>query len=279
MATPIPESVLLIVRAHYNRLREIEPRHQAELLRISQKLEKDVEARLGELDPTRFTAQQQRAVLLQLRATVATYSEDLEGALVDMGEVSAAIGRDKLVTELAAWESEFRGTLERIAPIEEAAELLDPGLLEYYAASADRYGLEQIAQFRGVMAESMLAGETLIQTTEKLVTASGLPDWRAERIVRTETSLAYHRRQQLDLEETFGDEAEEWDKELVTTFDRRTGEDSKFVHGQTRKLKELFKDNEGREYLHPPNRPNDRETEVMVPPEGAFRVPRTARRA
>jgi len=48
----------------------------------------------------------------------------------------------------------------------------------------------------------------------------------------------------------------------VATFDKVTGQDSVFVHGQTKRLSEMFVDDKGREYDAPPNRPHDREIVV-----------------
>lgn len=49
-------------------------------------------------------------------------------------------------------------------------------------------------------------------------------------------------------------------KKLVATWDKVTGLDSKLLHGQTRRVHELFTDVvRGREFDAPPNRPHDRE--------------------
>lgn len=52
-------------------------------------------------------------------------------------------------------------------------------------------------------------------------------------------------------------------KKIVATWDARTAYDSKFVHGQIRRVDETFLDGAGRVYLLPPARPNDRE--VVIP--------------
>lgn len=49
-------------------------------------------------------------------------------------------------------------------------------------------------------------------------------------------------------------------KRLVATFDTRTGKDSRLLHGQTRRAREMFYDAVlNKYYPHPPNRPHDRE--------------------
>ena len=270
MATPVPRALVQLVRAQHAALRRIEPEHQQRLYGWTKRLQADVEARLKTLPQDRYTAQSERVILAQLRVATAAWQDGIEGELRDVGEVAAEIGRSGLGLEIAAWEQHFKGTIRRTAPIEEAGDVLRPGLLERYESSVNRYGLEQIQQFRDIMAEDILEGRTVVQTWERLAADAGFSEGRAERIVRTETSHAFHQTQMDDMVHMFGDDAADWEKELVTTFDGRTGDDSKYVHGQRRKLTEDFKDNEGREYDAPPNRPNDRETMVMVPPEGAI---------
>lgn len=89
--------------------------------------------------------------------------------------------------------------------------------------------------------------------------------WRVERILRTESSAIANAGHLAAIqEEALDDEpGDEMFKRLVSTFDEVTGEDSVFVHGQTRRPKEFFVDNIGRQYQAPPNRPNDRE--LVIP--------------
>ncbi len=60
-------------------------------------------------------------------------------------------------------------------------------------------------------------------------------------------------------------------KILSATFDDRTGWDSYQVHGQIRRIDEPFVSAFGR-YMHPPNRPNDRE--VVVPHRLSWSIPK-----
>jgi hypothetical protein len=90
--------------------------------------------------------------------------------------------------------------------------------------------------------------------------------YEAERIVRTESSLAAHRRELQDMLD-MDDGEDEWRKQLVTLFDDRTGKDSVVIHEQTRRLDEPFERFNGDKFQHPPDRPNDRGTMVFVPVE------------
>ena len=184
-----------------------------------------------------------------------------------MGRQAAGIGRESLIRQINHWHDAFPGAVRRIAAVDVAGDLLADGLLEYYQASRLRYGTSAIAGIRSAMASASLSGETVSQTFEKIAKVFRMPQWRAERIVRTEQSFATHRRQVEDMRDVYGEDVVEWRKQLIAVVpsDGRTGLDSLFVHGQTRKIDEPFRDNQGRVYMHPPNRPNDRETLVMVP--------------
>lgn len=261
----IPPEVLAVLAAQAAALAKVAPEHRERLLAIAREIVAALEEQLKALAPGKFTTQQTRVVLVQVRAIVdilgAELGERIGSELENIGEVAARVGRDGLIGQIDAWADKFAGSVRRIAPAEVAGDLLDPGLLEYYRVSRETYGMEAISKMRGVLARGPMSGQTLAQTWEQLAEAVSISDVRAERIVRTEASFAANRRQLLD--------AKAADlglvKSLVTTFDTRTGPDSVFVDGQTRALDEPFSDNEGRVYQHPPNRPNDREAMVFVP--------------
>jgi hypothetical protein len=83
-----------------------------------------------------------------------------------------------------------------------------------------------------------------------------------DRIVRTETATIYNATTMAALHAE-NEPDDPMLKKLVATFDAATGQDSRLLHGQTRRLSEPFVDvTTGREYMAPPNRPNDREIVV-----------------
>ncbi|MFB6373342.1 MAG: colicin E5-related ribonuclease, partial [Bradymonadaceae bacterium] len=110
---------------------------------------------------------------------------------------------------------------------------------------------------------------------DRVQTAIADKRWMADRIVRTELSQAYNRSHHSTLQYArdelgLGDEMK---KSAMATFDARTDEDSFPVHGQVREIDEMFVDGDGRRYVHPPGRPNDREKEIpWMGEEGANRL-------
>lgn len=260
----VPAEILAIIEGQREALEQIAPEQRARLLAIAREVADELEAQLKTMAPGRYTTQQTRVILAQVRAVTevlgAELGERLGGAVEDIGAAAARIGRNGLLAQIEAWAPEF-GTVGRVAPVELAGDLLDEGLLEYYQVSRQTYGMEAIRKMRETLARSVMSGETLNQTTERLQADIEISETRAERIVRTESSFAMHRRQLEDAKAADLGMV----KQLLATFDNRTGDDSRSVHEQVRELDEPFEDNEGRRYQHPPNRPNDREAMVFVP--------------
>lgn len=265
----VPVAVLEALRTTQAQLERLRPQHVAAILAIATEIQQRLEARLKSISRGRWATLEAKLVLTQVRAVTeilgAEQGQRMGTELERLGRLAAQVGRDGLIDQVTALGSRYQGAVRRLVDTTQASELLDPGLLEYYRVSRQTYGAEVITKMRGTLARAAMSGKTVSQTWEELSADVGITPARAERIVRTEQSFARHRRQQLDLIDTYGNDAEElWRKQLVATIDSRTGEDSVFVNGQTRKLMDEFQDNEGRKYQHPPNRPNDREVVIYV---------------
>lgn len=140
------------------------------------------------------------------------------------------------------------------------------------AASAgilQRYGENVIEHFEQELRIAVVTRKPWDEVRTALKARSsflqGAPAHWAERIARTEIAGAYNRatgEAHAKADEELGDLL----RVLSATFDKRTGPDSKNVHGQVRRTGEPFEyvDYKGaRSYFaDPPNRPNDREVVV-----------------
>lgn len=266
----VPSEIIALLQRQAAALARVAPKHRARLRAIARRVQADLRLRLAGLGPARFSAQEARVLLAQVQVVVdglgARWGEEIGAEMEAIGREAAGIGRTSLIRQIDVWSSEYAGSIRRIGAVDLASDLLDDGLLEYYRVSRETYGMGAIRRMRDTLARGQLQGETTARLTQRLADDVAIEQYRAERIVRTEQSFALHRRQLLDVREGYGAEADElWRKQLLATFDSRTGEDSKYVHEQMRRLDEPFRDNEGRVYMHPPNRPNDREAMVLVP--------------
>ena len=249
--------------------------HRAALVVMAQELNERLTRVMRKLAKDRYFTQETRVIVAQARVVAevlgAEYGDHIYTVIKQVGHDAATRGRDSLVHEIEAWGPEFTGSMRRLVRVHEASDALDPGLLDYYRVSRETYGMEAIDKMHRILALANLSGETVAQTTDKLSQVMALPAWRADRIVRTEQAFALSRRRLLDLRALGEDHL--WRKQLIATFDDRTADDSKFVHGQVRRLDEPFIDNKGRHYQYPPNRPNDREVMVFIPVVGARPAP------
>lgn len=257
------------VQATRTRLRELQPAHVERILRISRTAQRELEDRLRALAPGQFTTQRVRAVLAQVNVVVddlgRELGDDLGGVVEAIGREAAPIADSELLAQFTTWAEDHPSAARAAIRLEAAEGVIRPGLLEHFEQSRLRYGDAAISEMRDSLALSYLSDETTIQAANRLADTIAIEDWRAERIVRTEQSNAYHVQWLEEAQADLGPDADDWRKQLVATFDPRTGDDSKFVDGQERPLDGEFEDNKGRRYRQPPNRPNDRETVILVP--------------
>lgn len=171
------------------------------------------------------------------------YFRELDAAILGRRRALAFEGED--------WIRGAAGVLETRRPLIERAystlvaqtiEVVEPVLS---GAKPDTAGPELAA----ALAAALLAAE---KTQEPRIASVGL----------TETAFAFGA---ITLAAIVAEDTPKercW-KRLVATFDTRTGKDSRLLHGQTRPARDMFFDPvHGRYYLHPPNRPRDREIVV-----------------
>jgi hypothetical protein len=172
------------------------------------------------------------------------------------------------IDELDAWAAENGSSLPPVA-IKPANKLLMGGILDRVPASLARYDSAIRSKIRNTIASGFL---DTVSTTDDMVDRVNADlkaeRWRAERLVRTEVMEAYNASKHATLVEARDSGlAPDVKKTCVVTFDARTGKDSGALEGQVRALEEMFTDGAGRQYLHPPGRPNDREVEVPWLPD------------
>lgn len=167
-------------------------------------------------------------------------------------------------------------------------------LLQQHATSMDRYGEKLVREMREALQTNLLAGGTFSQAVDQLVAGRGPRGWVsmvarelgdgtverirleripeglfrryrywAMRIVRTETAYAQNGAAFEAIRASRDEDFPDMQKKILAMMDARTYPDSIAVHGQIRDVDALFVDGAGREYLHPPARPNDRE--VVIP--------------
>lgn len=260
-----------------------------------ERAQKDLARRLREAEGLRgpgagsFSAVQMRATLAQMRAVLRQLQVEMLKQVKAGAKEAAEQETRTTVQYLASAEQQFRG-LARPLAIREAA------LLDKVSAGTEasvlrrlggdpsapqqqgilnRYGMSTVESFEGVLQQRFLQGMPWAEARAQLIDESpflqGAPAHWAERILRTETMAAHGR---AAWESIRGANAELGDmvKIISCTFDSRTGADSYAVHGQIRRPEEAF-DSWFGQFMHPPDRPNDRG--VVVPHRLSWPIPRS----
>ena len=260
------EAALRVVRGLDHELALVRGRHVRRLMAINDQLIRELEADLRHYAGRNWTRARTEALLARARVSSALLAARMQRrtrpTLDEIGTEAAALSRTALARQLVAWERRYPGVLD-IDPTIPAGALLDAGLIERYNGLSKAWSKRAIGTIRQTMEEGARAREALPTTWKRLSDNLRVPEWKAERIVRTETSYAANYRALEDFKQAA--DPSEWEKQLYATFDRRTGKDSKFVHLQTAPIDGMFEDNIGNIYPHPPNRPNDREVMVFIP--------------
>lgn len=251
-------------------------------------------SRLAPGDET-FTAVQQRAILAQYR----TMLLDLQPRMTRvLGEVSREAQIESIrstVRTLALAEREFEGVTTPL-PLEQSARMAGiidkdrASLLRQHDVSVRTYGIDSITAAERHLALSFATQRSYSETVAGLFDMVDGSRYRAERIVRTETSFAWNATHSSALDEAseiipglFRRWIEYVDDATGAPLDGRVANDSLALHGQvcftptgaTMEARSTFlvggtggfempRDNRvnaklwGKRYAHPPNRPNDR---------------------
>jgi hypothetical protein len=240
-----------------------------------------------------FTATHLRAVMAQVTQTLRDFEKPLEDHMVSTGRLAATVGPRQVANMIGSVEEH----LGKMTPVIQAAQVavvrgvypsIAPTLLDKFKRSSKLYGPQALLSIRTGLAHSMIQGETVDEAVDRLVDSNprkGLFEgqrWRAERIVRTEMSYATNASTQRAMSEFRATAVPKLLKRLVATRDDREGDDSKELDGQTVPVDQPFvwqvKNSKGEvvktvTYLHPPNRPGDRE--IVIPWQSAWGNPST----
>ena len=224
-----------------------------------------------------FTAYHLRQVLLQVRDGLRAFQSGLATQLDNNGLATATLAQRHVIGAVKAFEKRFAG-VEPVLRLEEAGvfarvyEGIHPTLLHRYYRFAGNYPMATLERVRNQLALSMIKGDSVDQTVNRIAAKGGLFDrerYRAERIVRTEGAWSYGVTGQRALAEV-APQVPGLMKKWVETMDARTGEDSKEMNGQTVAwdapfvwMKRTAHGAERVEVEHSPNRPNDRS--VVIP--------------
>ena len=259
----LPDDILQVGRANQAELAALNTRVLAALRRQLASAISSVQDDLVSSSSV-FERGQLRWVELVLSAMQGRTSLALERVVSVLARGGAGLGQVHALEELAAWAA-LGG---RAAPLNlsAAAGLADKLLAERLTSSIAIWKREGIERMRPHLVRAVLTRKSDSVAADAIEQAFGARRFAAERIVRTELSHAYHTAHLEQLRRVRDQDGLAVQKTCIAVFDTRTAADSVPVHYQVRDLDEEFVDGEGRRYLAPPGRPNDREKMVAYLP-------------
>ena len=231
----------------------------------------DLDKGLRRVKPGSWGDASKRASMVMLGQALRTLNDRQIADLgLGLSEVTKMGARDaaKLLTTL---DQHYLGSVRPLrfdtaAWWERTDERIGQVRLRQYSKSFRKYGAAAVETIEDELGKRILTGESWAKARDAVWEATrdvvGDRRWMVDRIIKTETAAAYNGTTLAALHEEDTDPEDPMMKRLVATFDKVTGQDSVFVHGQTKRLSEMFVDDKGREYDAPPNRPHDREIVV-----------------
>jgi hypothetical protein len=257
--------IVIDQRARYERLWGALTKRQAALAASAMA---DIEAELRKAKRGSWSSAMAAATLAQLGEATRGLSESQLRLLSRALPGIAGIAKDDLADYLGKLDEHYLGVArplrwDALEWLEGYSRPLLRSRLRIYEKSFARYGAEAVAGIENAMAKSVLLGTPWTEARESVMglvrNEVGGRQWMVDRIIRTEVATVYSSTTMAALLEE--DEPDDpMLKKLVAIWDKVTGLDSKILHGQTRRVQDLFTDRvHGREFDAPPNRPNDRE--------------------
>jgi len=295
VTTRFPSAAETLAR---NRQRAVSFAQRAGQQRLQVVLERsarELSARVAKIEGTggagadSYSAVQTSLALDQVRDVLRGLRQGLGNVVLDAGDIAAEQSASGTLDYIQNAEARFRGSarplaLSEAAIVDQAVSGTQSSMLRRLASDPkhpaskgilDRYGDAVVGHFEDVLQQRLIQRtpweEVKKQLVEKSPFLQGAPAHWAERIVRTETMYANNRASAEAMQATNAAIGGDMLKILCATFDDRTGADSIAVHGQIRRMEEPFDTWYGA-FMHPPDRPNDRE--VVVPHRASWPLPK-----
>jgi len=278
-ARPTPADVRKVFRRHADQFVGASQEASRALLAVYERAARELVARVASLPETSLDAVRYQAILGQLRDGVVGLWRQVGGAITEQEAAAIELAQRHLSERLVVLADRFgddkRGLAEVRARGAVALRALYPDRFETLDVVRDGVQLagtqRMDARLRMELAVSLATGEPFfgpVSTFARIKRVLGGSDKEVEFTARTEHSRAYNAAHHAELVGL--NEREGWDyrKSVIITQDSRTDDDSiglwnwLWERGGSIPLDQPFRDGDGRLYIHPPGRTNDREVEI-----------------
>lgn len=276
---------LEVVEDHAKAVLELEKAQATKVLNVYGDVAKRLRIRLRQTPRDTFTAQQIRVTLMQLEGAIQALEKNLVATSELGAQLMAKRGVRDLVTEVVEFNDEFDGALQPInIDLVEAAIATQNRLINTYPESIAAYS----KQLRQALSNNLM--QMVVERVSPEVMYQRLVDddaigkffdgeaWKVRRIVRTELASIYGTAK-LSALGRIAETEPAMRKTLYNPMDNRTGDDSRQLqdwlnagrlNGRNRRLRPKIGQTfvyvwrgKRREFMAPPDRPNDRS--ILIP--------------
>jgi len=263
-----------IVEGHIKRVLKLEDNEARTLLRKYREVRRDLRDRLDRMPEGTFSNQQMRGVMTQVDAAIIAMTRSLAGGIKDSSTAFAIIGVKDSIAELEKFEKRFTGA---VTPININRQLVAANvsnfLINRHDSSIEAYSADVRGQLVRNLTNEMLMQSSNSAVVQKLGQFFNGEEWKLQRIARTEFHNIYSQSKLESFKGVKESALPKLMKALIHPMDGRTGDDSKKVNALNlvAELDEPFRykwQGKVREFMTPPDRPNDRS--VLVPFEKSW---------
>lgn len=258
-----------IVENHIISLQRLEEKDGERLIRSYRRIRSELTDRLALVPEGSFTAQRYRSILVQIESALRVMADGLLDDLSPEAFDAARRGVTEMLAEIRVFSRRFEGAVTPldVSAIGIATEAQNLAV-NRYKASLEQYTGGVRAQIARGLLDAVLAQDTVGQAIQRLTKFFAAEEWKLRRLARTELHGIYNLGRLTGMRDVKRDFIPNLKKTLIHPMDDRTGEDSK-VAAQKELIVDIdkpfrytFKGNV-REFMTPPDRPNDRA--IVVP--------------
>jgi len=282
--TRVRESVAITIQ----RVQNLEEQEARKLLRRFKEIRQDLRDRLDALARDTFTAQQTRGVLVQVDAAMQAINQSLKGEIRSGAEKLGVRGVEDLIKEINKYNRMFTGAIIPLN-IDAAVIGLDQTnfLINRYETSIDAYTGDVRSFITGQLTNLSIQEVPFDTMIRKLSQFFIGEEWKLRRIARTELHNIYNLSKIEGMKQTQETLIPDLKKTMFHPDDDRTGKDSDAMAGRpsgnisvvsgkqvvnidqpfrfvlSRTNEDGTKTEIVREFMAPPDRPNDRA--ILIP--------------
>jgi hypothetical protein len=267
-----------VVEDHIRSVLSLEEEQAKTIMRSYQEVRRELRDRLDSVRGNSFTAQHLRGVLAQVQGAIEAMNSKLAGDTIAGAEEAAMQGIDDLVDEIKKFNQKFTGA---VTPINLNAALLAKDtanfLVTKYQTNLDAYGNDLMTQISNGLFQASIGDASYGEVVGRVGNFFMAEEWKLHRIVRTELHNIYNLGKMNGMSELVDGSISDLMKTLMHPMDSRTGDDS--IYAAQKHLVAAIDEpfvyvwkGKRREFMAPPDRPNDRA--ILVPYREEWGKPR-----